>query len=195
MKPIATIARDIVFLSSFVLLGGCASLLPRGDSEQPSGFASFETAAQAFDKVVAYGTTVEQLKMLGFDLQSSPNVTLISYPQLTGRLAPDRGVPFEAIDPGIRDCIVARLACQVYEFHLGRETSRREGSFMLDFLNFRRETRVTGWRFEGLLAVRDGVVLFRSHGGEPRTDRTDRRVNPLGPLQGAGEGAGGLLLR
>ena len=188
-------AFRIVCLGISLLLGGCASLLPRGASEQPSGFDTFDAAAQAFDKVVAYNTTVEQLKALGFDLRSSPNVTLISYPQLTGRLAPDRGVPFEAIDPGIRDCIVARLACQAYEFHMGRETTRREGSFMLDFLNFRRETRVTGWRFEGLLAVRDGVVLFRSHGGEPRTDRTDRQVNPLGPLQRAGEGAGGLLVR
>ena len=188
-------ACRIACLGISLLLGGCASLLPRGDSEQPSGFDTFEAAAQAFDKVVAYSTTVEQLKALGFDLQSSPNVTLISYPQLTGRLAPDRGVPFEAIDPGIRDCIVARLACRAYEFHLGRETSRREGNFLLDFLNFRRATRVTGWRFEGLLAVRDGVVLFRSHGGEPRTDRMERQVNPLGPLQRSGEGSGGLLVR
>ena len=73
--------------------------------------------------------------------------------------------------------------------------TRREGSFMLDFLNFRRETRVTGWQFEGLLAVRDGVVLFRSHGGDPRTDRVERQVNPLGPLQRLGEGAGGRLAR
>ena len=189
------IACRIGLFGTCLTLCGCANLLPRGDIERPSGFDSFEAAAQAFDKVVAYRTTVEQLKALGFDLQSSPNVTLISYPQLTGRLAPDRGVPFEAIDPGIRDCIVARLACQAYEFQLGRETTRREGSFMLDFLNFRRTTRVTGWRFEGLLAVRDGVVLFRSHGGEPRTDRTERQANPLGPLQRAGEGAGGLLVR
>ena len=188
-------ACRVVCLGAGLLLSGCANLLPRGDSEQPSGFDSFEAAAQAFDKVVAYRTTVEQLKELGFDLRSSPNVTLISYPQLTGRLAPDRGVPFEAIDPGIRDCIVARLACQAYEFHLGREAMRRQGSFMLDFLNFRRETRVTGWRFEGLLAVRDGVVLFSSHGGDPRTDRVERQVNPLGPLQRLGEGAGGRLAR
>ena len=189
------IARRIVCFCTCLLLCSCANLLPRGDSEQPSGFDSFEAAAQAFEKVVAYRTTVEQLRALGFDLQSSPNVTLISYPQLTGRLAPDRGVPFEAIDPGIRDCIVARLACQAYEFKLGRETTRREGGFLPDFLNFRRTTRVTGWRFEGLLAVRDGVVLFRSHGGVPRTDRTERQVNPLGPFQRAGEGAGGLLVR
>ena len=54
---------------------------------------------------------------------------------------------------------------------------------------------MTGWRFEGLLAVRDGVVLFRSRGCEPRADRTDRQVNPLGPLQGAGDAAGKLLVR
>ena len=66
---------------------------------------------------------------------------------------------------------------------------------MLDVLNVRRTTRVTGWRFEGLLAVRDGVVLFRSHGGVPRTDRTERQVNPLGPLQRAGEGVGERLTR
>ena len=41
------------------MLCGCANLLPRGDSEQPSGFDSFE-AAQAFDQVVADRTTVEQ---------------------------------------------------------------------------------------------------------------------------------------
>ena len=188
------IACRIAWLGSCLLLCSCANVLPHGDSELPSGFESFEAAARAFDAVVAYRTTVEQLSALGFDLQSSPNVTLIPYPQLTGRLAPDRGVPFEAIDPGIRDCIVARLACQAYEFHLGRETTRREGGFLADFLNFRRTTRVTGWRFEGLLAVRNGVVLFRSHGGEPRTDRTERQVNPLGPLQGAGEAASRLLV-
>ena len=188
-------ACRVVCLGAGLLVSGCANLLPPGGSEQPSGFDSFEAAAQAFDKVVAYRTTVKQLKELGFDLRSSPNVTLISYPQLTGRLAPDRVVPFEAIDPGIRDCIVARLACQAYEFRLGREARRREGSFMLDFLNFRRETRVTGWQFEGLLAVRDGVVLFRSHGGDPRTDRVERQVNPLGPLQRLGKAAGGRLAR
>ena len=103
------IVRCIVCFCTCLLLCSCVNLLPRDDSEQPSGFDSFEAAAQVFDKIVAYRTTVEQLRALGFDLQSSPNVTLISYPQLTGRLAPDRGVPFEAIGPGIRDCILARL--------------------------------------------------------------------------------------
>jgi hypothetical protein len=175
------------------VLAGCAHWLLHAETQQPSGFESFDAAAAAFEKVVSYRTTVSELKALGFDLQASSNLTLIPYPQLTARLSPDPGVPFDALDPGIRDCILARQGCQAYEFHLSHETKRREGPFLLDFLNFRRTVRVIGWRFEGLLAVRDGVVLFHSHGGEPRNERTERQVNPLGPFQPAGEAAGGLI--
>jgi hypothetical protein len=178
-----------------MLLTSCANWLPHTDTQQPSAFDSFEAASSAFDKIVSYRTTVEEMRTLGFDLQASSNMTLIPYPQLTVRLAPDPGVPFDALDPGIRDCILARQGCLAYEFHLARETKRREGTFFLDFLNFRRTVRVVGWRFEGLVAVRNGVVLFRSHGGEPRNDRTERQVNPLGPLQPAGEAAGTLIRR
>ena len=69
------ISFRIAWFSSCLLLCGCANLLPRGDSERPSGFDSFEAAAQAFNAVVPYRTTVEQLSALGFDLQASPNVT------------------------------------------------------------------------------------------------------------------------
>lgn len=186
--------RYLIFLTSLVL-AGCATWLPRADTQQPSAFNSFEAASSAFDQIVSYRTTVDEMKALGFDLQASSNITLIPYPQLTRRLSPDPSVAFDALDPGIRDCILARHACQVFEFHLAHETKRREGTFLLDFLNFKRTVRVVGWRFEGMVAVRHGMVLFRSHGGEPRNDRTERQVNPLGPLQPAGEAAGGLLRR
>jgi hypothetical protein len=182
-------------LAACLLLSGCAQLLPRAHSEGPSGFDSFDSAAAAFDKIVNYRTTVDELKTLGFDPSASSNLTLIPYPQLTARLSPDPGVPFETLDPGIRECILAHQACQAYEFHLARETTRHEGGFFLDFLNFRRTVRIVGWRFNGLVAVRDGVVLFHSHGGEPRNDRTEQQVNPLGPLQPAGEGVGGVFVR
>lgn len=177
------------------MLAGCAQLLPHGRTEQPSPFDSFESAARAFDRIVSHRTTVEDLKTLGFDLQTSTNLTLVAYPQLTARLSPDPGVPFETLDAGIRECILAHQACQVYEVRFGHETTRHEGGFLLDFLNFRRDVRVVGWRFNGLIAVRDGVVLFASYGGEPRNARVEHQVNPLGPLQPAGEGVGALIVR
>ena len=188
-------ALRIFCVVACIALAGCADLLPRSQSEQPSGFGSFEAAASALDRAEPYRSTVPELKTLGYDIDASANVTLITYPQLIARLAPNSSVPLDALDPGIRDCILARQACRVYEFRLAHEDRRRDGNFFLDFLNFRRSTAISGWRFEGLLVVRDGLLLFRSYGGEPRTDRTELEVHPLGPFQPAGESAGSLVVR
>ena len=195
MRMIVRRAFRIACTVGCALLAGCAALLPHSASDQPSGFDSFQAAALALDQAVPYRTTAAGLKALGYDLDASANVTLIPYPQLIARLAPNSSVPLDALDEGIRDCILARQACRAYEFHVARESRQREGNFFLDFLNFRRSTVITGWRFEGLLVVRDDVLLFRSHAGEPRTDRTEVEVHPLGPFQPAGESAGGLAFR
>lgn len=110
------------------------------------------------------------------------------------RLAPHPGVPLESLDEGVRACVAAQAQCRAYVFHLGGQTQRREGSFWLDFFNFRRTTAVAGWRFDGLVVVRGEQVVFRNFGGEARIDRTDRQVNPLGPLQRAGDAIGAKVL-
>lgn len=175
-------------------LAGCANLLPLASVEAAGPFATFEAAQQAFERIVPYKTAVGELKPLGFDPLGSQNVKIVPYPDLVGRLAPNAAVALVDLDPGIRDCILARMECQAYEFRLAHEARERKGNFFLDFLNFRRTTFVTGWRFDAVVAVRDGVVLFRTYGGEPNNDRVERRVNPLGPLQSSGESAAGRLL-
>lgn len=176
-------------------LAGCATLLPAASSVTDSPFDSFEAAEAALLKVLPYQTTTPEMKALGFDFSTSPNVTLITYPDVVARLAPNGNVPLDALEPGIRDCILARTACQAYEIQITRQKRQREGSFWLDFLNFRRTTAVSGWRFEALIVVRDGVVLFRKFGGERQISRVEKQVNPLGPLQGAGEIAAGNLVK
>jgi len=180
-------------LCACLALGGCGSLLPVASSDAHLGFDSFEVAEQALAQVVAYRTTLAELEALGFKPRQSANVVRVGYPDSVAQLAPNSTVPLDAMDRGIRDCIVARMDCQVYEFHFARQSQRRVGSFLLDFFNFRRRTIVSGWRFNALVAVKDETVLFTSHGGEPQTDYMDERVNPLGPLQSAVEASGGFL--
>jgi hypothetical protein len=175
-------------------LAGCASLLPRGSSEQPSGFDSFESAQRALEQVLPFRTTVAELAGLGFDPEGGRNVTLVPYPEVVTRLAPHPGVPLETLDEGVRACVAAQAQCRAYVFHLGGQTQRREGSFWLDFFNFKRTTAVAGWRFDGLVVVRGDLVVFRNFGGEARIDRTERQVNPLGPLQRAGDAVGARIL-
>jgi hypothetical protein len=188
-------ALHIACLVASLVASGCADLLPRSRSEPHSGFETFEAATAALNQSVPYSTTLPQLKALGFDLDTSTNATLIPYPQLIARLAPNASIPLEAMDRGLRDCINARHECQVYEFNVSRESRQREGNFFLDFLNFRRTTVIRGWRFQSLWVVRDGLLLFRSHGGQAKIDRTEQEVRPLGPFQPAGESAGSLVFK
>ncbi|MGZ5214727.1 MAG: hypothetical protein ACXWCU_16975 [Caldimonas sp.] len=167
-----------------VVLSGCASLLPHGRSEDVSPFATFEDARAALDRVEPYRTNTAGLKELGFDTQASTNVREIAYPQLIARVVESPYLPLAELDAGIRECISARERCRAYEFRFSRIQRERQGNFLLDFLNFRRITHTSGWRFEGLVLVRaDGMVLFRNHAGEPRIESTEEQRNPLGPLQ------------
>jgi hypothetical protein len=185
--------RASAVLASAALVMGCSSMLPRGTSDTPSPFESFDQARAAAESIAPFKTTVDQLKTLGFDRDEGKNVTLIPYPDVLARLAPYSGVPMEELDPGIRECIKAKTACRAWLFHFERQDRHREGGFVGDFLNVKRVTKTTGWSFDALVVANDGVVLFRNWGGQPNTDKLERQINPLGPLQPAGESAGALL--
>lgn len=169
-------------------------MLPRGSTDTPDGFASFEEGRDAVQRIVALETSASQLPRFGFDPVGGRNVTLIPYPDIVGRLAPHPGVPYDKLDAGIRRCIEAQTACRGYLFHYERQARNREGSFWLDFLNLRRTTSIRGWWFDALIVEAEGTVLFRNFAGQASTDRVDRQVNPLGPFQPAGESAGSLLV-
>lgn len=178
------------------LLAACSTLLPRGVSDAPRPFNSYEAAATAADKIVPFKTKEEELPALGFDAKTGSNVQIIPYPNIVARLAPYSALELNHLDPGIRTCILAMAGCHGYLFRFEREDRKREGSFLADFLNFRRATHTTGWWFEALVVMdKDGTVLFRNVAGQPLIDRTDTQRNPLGPLQPAGEATGAVLLR
>jgi hypothetical protein len=63
----------------------------------------------------------------------------------------------------------------------------RVGNFFLDFLNFKRHTLTTGWKFSALIVVVDDKVVYKQWTGQPKIESTELRSNPLGPLQGMGE--------
>ena len=178
----------VLVIFGFVVLAGCSALLPRSRAEDISPFQSYDAAREALESVVPYRTTLEDLKTLGFDVQASANVQQVPYPQWVAVLA-HPNVPLDRADVGIRDCVAAAQACRSYTFRFGNLKQERRGSFVADFLNFRRITLTHGWRFEGVMLVRVGVVLFRNHGGQPNIELVEDRRNPLGPLQSVGESA------
>jgi hypothetical protein len=168
-------------------LAGCSTLLPRGNHAVEGPWKSFEEAQQTFDLITPYQTRVADLRELGLDPSSVPNVTLLNYSDVVVRFIPSPAISADALDAGVRDCIQSQAVCRGFEIDQRHIKRRRTGGFWSDFLNFRRQVDVTGWHFKGTLLLKNDVVVYKLIGGQPQIREMEYNSNPLGPLQGIGE--------
>lgn len=171
-----------------IILSGCAALLPTGKDIARSRWKSFDNAKTDFDKVVPSKTTTGQLKALGFDLYSTPNVRILNYIDIA---VATQSLKKEELDGGLALCLSAKNNCQAYEFISQEIRSERYGNFWLDFFNFKRRTMDKGWRFKALFVVVDNIVVEKLWSGDPNVYMDREAKNPLGILQ---EG-GGMLFK
>ncbi len=164
---------------------GCTALLPTVRQTTPSPWRTFDDAKQAFDRIIPYQTTTEDLKRMGLDPFSTPNVRIINYLDIAMDIP---AVKKEELAQGIQDCIRANSSCHAYEFEPKQIRNKRHGNFWLDFFNFKRNIRESGWRFKILVILVDNTVVYKLWGGNPLVDEEREEVNPLGPLQNSGDG-------
>lgn len=169
----------------FLCLAGCSSLLPEGDVIVEGPWHSFEEAQQAFDKIIPYTTTLEDLKGMKLDPRTQPNITILNYSDVLRRFVPNASINVDHVDAGVWECIRAKTDCQGYEIVQKSIKRDRTGNFMADFFNFKREVDVTGWSFNGVLLIKDNLVIYKLVGGQPMIHEQEKSKNPLGPLQDA----------
>ena len=70
-----------------------------------------------------------------------------------------------------------------YELTVQNTEQIREGSFWKDFLNFKRVTRETGWKYSILIITVNDKVAYVLHKGNPNINTVTTEKNPLGPFQ------------
>lgn len=169
------------------LIAGCSALLPRGESVTESPWQNFQDAQAAFDQITPYKTTVHDLKSLNLDPAQNPNITLLNYSDVLRRFIPASPTKSSDLDDGVQDCIQARAACKGYEIDQKVVKRRRYGNFWTDFLNFQRKVDISGWRFNGVILIKDNLVVYKLTGGQPSIHELEENRNPLGPFQGIGE--------
>lgn len=184
--------RSAVLALAAAVLCGCAALLPHTETETQSPWASFEEAQKALDKVIARETTLADLARIGLDPKLDPNIAILNYSDILRRFVPGPSIDAASLDSGVKECIAAHAACIAYEIDRKVVKRRRYGNFLSDFLNFRRKTDVVGWRFTAVLLIKDGVVIYKLTGGQPKIREHEETTNPLGPLQGRGAELFGL---
>jgi hypothetical protein len=179
-------ARWIVLLTSGLLgLQGCASWLPQAAAD-PVYFTSFDQARTAIESIEPGRTRTADLKAMHLDTVQQPNTVVLSYADILRRVMGGSVLAKQDLAPGIVQCLEAHDACRGLEFNINSIHKDRVGSFWLDFINFKRETVTSGWRFNALILSVDEVVVYRSWGGQPEVNLVDKQRNPLGPLQEIG---------
>ncbi|UCE30201.1 MAG: hypothetical protein JSW68_08850 [Burkholderiales bacterium] len=170
-----------------LVLAGCEALLPSSQSATERRWKSFDEALASFDSVEVGTTRAAELDALGFNPFSNPNAVVLNHADLLVRFAVVGGNENEFLDPAVRTCLALRQRCRAFELDHRDIRRQRVGSFWLDFLNFRRNTDITGWRFKALLVIQDELVVYKLWSGQPDIRELERVHNPLGPLQGLGE--------
>ncbi|PIQ12843.1 MAG: hypothetical protein COW70_07825 [Hydrogenophilales bacterium CG18_big_fil_WC_8_21_14_2_50_58_12] len=183
--PRATAWLVIIFFPLY--LGGCSSLLPKGETETEGPWQTFWEAQQTFDKIIPHQTTVEALKQLKLDPESNPNVTILNYSDVLRRFIPSPTINASDLDPGVQECISAKTACKGYEIDQRVMKRNRYGNFWADVFNFERKVDIAGWRFNGVILIKDDLVVYKLTGGQPAIHEREENKNPLGPFQGFGE--------
>ncbi len=174
------------FLAIFALVFitvGCGSLLPSVKETTKTHWGTFDEAKSAFEKIVPYKTTTEELKKLGFDPFSTPNVKILTYLDIIQRFMINPSIKKEDLDEGIQACIHAKAHCSAYETQLKSISKKRYGNVLLDLFNFKRKTKESGWEFEALIIIVNDSVVYKLWGGKPIIDEGKEIKNPLGPLQ------------
>lgn len=164
-------------------LAGCSSLLPRSEAVVEGPWQSFEEAQQTFDEVIPYQTRIDDLKALGLDVKTTPNIILLNYSDVVRRFIPSPTTNPDELDSGVRDCIEGKTACTGFEIEQRTIKRTRYGNFWVDSLNFKRQVDVSGWRFNGMLLIKDDIVVYKLVGGQPQIREREQSRNPLGPLQ------------
>jgi hypothetical protein len=176
-------AMCLLYLALVLTNTGCKSLFSSTSQRSRTPWENFDAAQTAYDKVIPHKTTISELKGLGFDPLTTPNIKILTYLDLIQRFIPNSSITIQDLQPDVRDCIESKDCCHAYEMDLDLTDSKRYGNLALDVFGFNRRTRTTGWRFKALVIVKDDVVAYKLRSGEPNVNRLEQKKKPLGPLQ------------
>lgn len=179
----------LLFMGIFLfMLMGCHHLLPSSKATVISPWENFDGAKAAYEKIIPWKTTLEELNAIGFNPYKVPNIRILNATDTINIFMQNPSMRIESLDSGVQKCIEVKAACTSYRIEPSIQDSQRIGSFWLDLLQFKRHTVVTGWEFRGLIIIVDNVVVYKDPvGGRPSIHTEDVQIKPLGPLQDTSE--------
>src|SRR5437660_4903901 len=188
-RPLFTFPAAIALLA---LIAGCSSLLPKSREVTASPWQTYQDAQDAFDKIIPGQTTIAELRQMSLDPARNANIAILNYADVMRRFMLNQSFSINDLDNGVRDCVSAKVACRGFEINQSQVHRQRMVNVVLDVLGFQRETDTARWRFNGLILLKDDIVVYKLTGGQPAIQQTEENQNPLGPVQAIGSKVTGI---
>jgi hypothetical protein len=173
----------LVALGALLLASGCKSLFPASSSTVNSRWKTYQEVSRSFAKIKPRETDTATLKILGFEPSVSPNVKVLTYLEIVPMFLPNSGIQKSDLPEPVQEFINTHENGTAYLVDLNNTHSKRYGNIFLDIFSFKRKTHVSGWKFHGLILVKNDVVIYKLASGEPNVSTDEKKVRPLGPLQ------------
>src|SRR5436190_23448891 len=184
--------RCVAALLACLLVPGCTSLLPKSKEATASPWQTYQDAQETFDKIVPGHTTIADLRVMSLDPGSNANIAILNYADVMRKFMLNQSFSINDLDTGVRECVLAKIGCRGFEINQSLVNKQRLGNVVLDVLGFQRETHTDGWRFNGLILLKDNVVVYKLTGGQPVIQQKEENQNPLGPVQAIGSRVTGV---
>ncbi|KKU14832.1 MAG: hypothetical protein UX23_C0008G0020 [Parcubacteria group bacterium GW2011_GWB1_45_9] len=175
-------------LFSIFTLYGCStvSIMP-SDTNTTIGGLGLINVTKIYNAIEPYHTTLADLKQSGFDPNETKNILRLG-PEIlrTDIFMKNSSVKMEELPQGIQDCFKKSEECLGYQISEIEQERQGQGSFLMRWLNFKREDLVSERKAEILFLVKNGLVIYKTWlqgTGPAGTSRLEIKKNPLGPLQ------------
>jgi hypothetical protein len=171
---------SVLFL---LLTTGCQSLFLSKDSATVSAWTNWNQVTIAFNNINPNHTTVKDLNKMGFNPLTTPNIKIMPYVDIIPVFMPNPNIHYQDLPIGVKLYVEAKENTTAYLVELENVKDKRHGNLFLDIFGFKRLTHQSGWRFKGLILIKDQTVVYTLASGEPDISREDSNIKPLGPFQ------------
>ena len=175
--------KSITLALVLIVTAGCNGMLPKKYTVTHNHWTKYSQVRTIGDSIRA-GQSLDELKTIGVDVENTKNVNHLTHLDVAEKFGllgfKDRSLK---TPPGVQRMLDAAEKGRGYELTVEHTTQAREGSFWRDFLNFKKITRQTGWKFSILIITVDNKVEYVLHKGNPNINTVTVEKNPLGPFQ------------
>jgi len=190
---IGRIAMALVLLSLLTMTTGCANLFMSNRSVTQAPWTNWDQVNIAFNSITPNHTTIKELRHMGFDPAVTPNITIMPYIDIVPIFMPNPNIHMCDLPIGVQIYIQSATNNCAYRVILQDVMQKRHGNLLLDIFGFKRLTHQSGWRFRGLILIKNNVVVYTLSSGEPNISSDESVIKPLGPFQDMQDSAGRIL--